>query len=153
MQGKDVYDVSGRKIDEKTLRNYFEDIFKAKAPWRAENIDEDFKVTKDRLYANSNHRLENGILAPQSPRILDKNTLMKDKTPGISLESWLEAPTRQGFPSKKTESGNLYYWAPMKNNNSVARFYAYSVRAILDCVRYPSYRYSYLGVRAAKQRE
>ena len=89
-------------------------------------------------------------MVPQNSEILDKNTLMKDKTPGISLENWLETSTKQGFPSRKVKSGDLYYWSSRSDNNSVARFYAYSGGAGLVCGRFPSGRNADLGVRAVR---
>jgi hypothetical protein len=42
---------------------------------------------------------------------LDKNTLMEDRTPGISLDSWLSNPTSQGLPRKNVAEGDLHYWS------------------------------------------
>jgi hypothetical protein len=155
MQGEiKVYNAKGDQIKQETLKGYFEDIFQAKSPWRAEWIDADFKSKNDKLYINFNHRLNNqGILVPKNSQILAKNTLMQDKTPGISLESWIGNPTRQGLPKDSTNEGDLHYWSPGNDNNSVARFDASSVRAGLNCYGDPSSWYSFLGVRAAKLRE
>ena len=81
---------------------------------------------------------------------------MRDKR--ISLEHWIKGTktkgsTAQGFPTKKVEEGNLHYWNPRDDNNSVAGFNALSVGRYLACGRDPSYRYSDIGVRVAKQRE
>ena len=66
----------------------------------------------------------------------------------ISLDDWLtKSYTKQGLPLSNIVSGDCYYQAPMKDNNSVARLNASSVRAILDCDWYPSCRDSILGVR------
>ena len=75
---------------------------------------------------------------------------MKDKLPGISLESWLNNPTSQGFPRKNVKKGDFYYYAPLKNNNSVVRFYANSDRSRLDCGGNPQCSSSTLGVRRKK---
>lgn len=132
----------------------YNDITEVRSPWRAEWLDADFKVKNDKLYINYNHILDkNGNLVPQNSKVLDKNTLMKDKIPGISLEDWLDNPSKQGLPTKKTKSGDLYYWCPRSDNNSVARFDAFSSRANLNCDGDPSNRDSNFGVRAAKQRE
>jgi hypothetical protein len=130
----------------------FDDITQVRTPWRAEWLDGDFKVVGKKLCINSSHEYSNGKLNPRCSEIMDKNTLMEDKTPGISLESWLKTPTRQGLPSKKTESGELYYLFPRSDNNSVVGFDAFSGGAGLSCCRSPSYSDSDLGVRAAKQR-
>lgn len=116
----------------------YKDITEIRSPWRAEWIDADFKTKGKNLYINSH----------QDSRLLDKNTLMEDKR--ISLEDYLEGNhTSQGLPSKKVKSGNLYYWYPRSDNNSVARFCADSDSANLYCWS-PSCRLSALGVRAVR---
>jgi hypothetical protein len=131
----------------------YKDITEVKSPWRAEWLDADFKVKNDRLYINYNHKLtEKGNLVPHNSEVLTEDTLMKDKTPGISLENFLESNHKnQGLPNKKVKSGNLYYWYPKDDNNSVAGFDADGSGAILGCYGVPSGQYSVLGVRAAKQ--
>jgi len=147
-----VYDVSGKQLEPKYLKQIFDDIFKIQSPWRAEYIDADFKIQKEDLIINY-HIFENGKIVQKS-EVLDKNTLMKNKTPGISLENWLcDKNTSQGLPTNKTKSGDLYYWAPMKDNNSVARFDAYNDRTFLNCSRYPSNRNAILGVRSCFARK
>ena len=130
----------------------YKDITEVKSPWRSEWLDADFKVKDNQLYINYNHKLdEHGSLIPQNSEILDKNTLMKDKTPGISLESWINSDhTKQGLPNKEIKKGDLYYWNPRSDNNSVVRFNANVVRAILICSRSPSSSNSNLGVRAVR---
>ena len=95
------------------------------------------------------HIFENGKIIKKKQK-LDSNTLMQNKTPGISLEDWLKDSTKQGLPRQKIGSGDLYYWSPNKDNNSVGRFFANSGGAGLGCYRYPSIRYSNLGVRTVK---
>ena len=128
----------------------YKDITEVRNPWRAEWLDADFKTKGKDLYINYNHKIdENKNLIPQNSEVLGKNTLMKDKR--ISLESWLENPTKQGLPSKKTSSGNSYYWNPGSDNNSVAWFNADDGRAILDCDGDPSDGDSDLGVHSVKE--
>lgn len=150
-----VYDVSGKQLDSKLCEKYLLDSIGVMSPWRAEWLDADFKLKDNQLYINYNHKLdEKRNLIPKNSEILDKNTLMTDKTSGISLDDYiLKNHTNQGFPNKKVKSGDLYYWYPRSDNNSVARFGADSIRADLDCGRGPSDRGANLGVRAAKQRE
>lgn len=119
-------------------QDIYNEITELRNPWRAEWLGADFKVKNKKLYINS--------------EVLDKNTLMEDKQ--ISLEDYLfNNHTSQGLPSKKVKSGDLYYWCPRSDNNSVARFDAGSNGASLYCYGNPSTRGSGLGVRAAKQRE
>ena len=145
-----VYDVSGKELSADFLRGVFDDIFGIKSPWRAEYIDADFKKGKDGLYINSNHVLDaNGNLIPQTSEVLDKSTLMKDKTPGIFLEDYLHSNyTTQGLPKKSVIKGDFYYWYPRSDNNSVAGFGAYSDGAGLDCNGGPSVRDPGRGVRS-----
>ncbi len=81
-----------------------------------------------------------------------KNYLTKDKTPGIDMNDWLRDANDQGLPKPNVKDGSLYYWQPGKDNNSVARFGAYSGRAGLCCCRDPSISYSALGVRAMRKK-
>jgi len=153
-EGLKVYDVLGNQIDEKILEQYFNDIYQVKSPLREEWFDANFKTKGKKLYIHYNHALNcQGNLSPKNRKVLSKNTLMQNKTPGISLEDWLKNPTKQGLPTDRIQYGDAYYWAPapLSNNNSVARLDANSVRFNLICDAYPSSRYSGLGVRAAKR--
>ena len=131
-------------------KNIFNEITEVRSPLRAEWLDANFKkrnkglFKKDELYILTENETKE--------EKLDENTLMSDKTPGISLDDFVEGKniTSQGLPNKNISSGNLYYWHPRSDNNSVARFDAIDVRAYLSCCRYPSYSYSYLGVRPCK---
>src|SRR3989338_7803701 len=80
----------------------YKDITEVRDPWRAEWLDADFKVKDKKLYINYNHVLDsNGNLIYKNSEVLDKATLMEDKTPGISLEDYLtNNNTKQGLPSK-----------------------------------------------------
>jgi hypothetical protein len=131
----------------------YKEITEVRNPWRTNWLDADFKVKGKDLYINYNHVLDtSGNLVPKNSEVLDKNTLMNDKIPGISLENFLEENhTSQGLPNKKVKSGDLYYWNPRSDNNSVARFSASSSRAGLICGRDPSYSNSVLGVFAVKR--
>ena len=135
-----------------TDKNLYNEITEVRNPLRAEWLDADFKTKGEDLYINTNHVLnENGILVPKNSEILDKNTLMKDKNPGISLDDYImNNHISQGLPSKDVKSGDLYYWSPGKDNNSVARFGADSGGADLGCSGDPSFGDSNLGVRPVK---
>jgi hypothetical protein len=139
------------KYTRQNHKDIYNEITQVRSPWRAEWLDADFKVEGKDLVVYY-HIFENGKIVKKSEK-LDKNTLMEDKTPGISLENWLEDSTNQGLPKDVVKSGKLYYWCPDKDNNSVARFGANDVWSDLDCIRVPSGRGSGLGVRAAKLRE
>jgi hypothetical protein len=138
------------KYSKTNFPDVYNEMTEVRDPSRREWIDADFKVKGKDLYVNYNHIVDkNGNLIPQNSEILDKNTLMKDKIPGISLEDYLNNNhTSQGFPNKNVKSGDLYYWYPKSDNNSVARFVADSDGAVLDCGRDPSNGNSSLGVMA-----
>jgi hypothetical protein len=141
------------KYTKANFPDIYKEITEVRNPARAEWIDADFKVKGRALFINYNHIFDsNGNLVPQNSEIIDKDTLMKDKAPGISLEDYLNSNhTSQGLPNKKVKSGDLYYWCPDKDNKSVAGFLAGSDWAGLDCYGDPSFQFSALGVRAAKQ--
>jgi hypothetical protein len=136
------------KYTKLNFQDIYKDITEVRSPWRAEWLDADFKVKGKDLYINYNHIFSpNGNLIPKNSEILDKNTLMTDKAPGISLDDYISNNfTDQGLPSKNVKSGDLYYWNPRSDNNSVAGFNANSGRAVLDCCRDPSNADSSLGV-------
>ncbi len=134
-------------------QDIYKEITEVRNPQRAEWIDAYFKTNGKDLVINYNHILDsNGNLVPRSSNILDRDTLMKDKEPGISLEDYLDnSHTKQGLPNKKIKSGNLYYWYSRSDNNSVARFVADPEWVSLICSRIPSNQFSALGVRAVRR--
>jgi len=79
---------------------------------------------------------------------------MQDKHSGISLEHWLNNPTKQGLPPADAIQGDLVYLCPehYPRGNRVARFHHRPVTACLDCNVEPGYSYSELGVRAVRTR-
>ncbi len=114
----------------------YKDITEVRDPWRAEWLDAYFEKRKDGFYVLTYNKTK--------AEKLDEDTLMQDKTPGISLEDWLNNPTKQGLPRKNCKKGDLYYWKP--ENGRVARFDANSDGALLDCDWGPSGGDSSLGV-------
>ncbi len=122
------------KYTKTNLPEIYKEITEVRSPWRAEWINADFKLKGNKLCINS--------------EVLDRDTLMKDKQ--ISLEDYLNSNhTSQGLPSKKVKSGDLYYWIPRSNNDSVTRFGADSDGAFLVCL-VSSVRISNLGVRTVR---
>ena len=127
----------------------YNNITEVRDPWRSEWLDADFKVINKILHINYNHVLKNGALTPQNSEKLE-DCLMENKTPGISLDEWLSNPTLHGLPKKDISDGDLYYYTPRKDNNSVTRLDAGSGRVDLDCDRDATYLSASLGVRRAK---
>jgi hypothetical protein len=151
-KGMAVYDASGNKLKPEYLASIKDDIVKVASPWRAEWLDADFKVQGEDLIINYHTFDKNGNVIQKSEK-LDKNTLRKNKTPGISLDDWLKNPTKQGLPKKSIKSGDLFYFVPDEDNNSVAWLGASPDRSGLVSNGIPSDSVPDLGVRAAKLRE
>ena len=124
LKSKKAYDGNGMKIDPKILENIFNDITQAKSPWRAEWIDGEVLYRNNEWYLAQSHILDaQGNLIPQYIKPLDE-CLMEDKTPGIILDQWIKNPTKQGFPRKNIQPGDVYCMGPDKDNNSAVRIFA-----------------------------
>jgi hypothetical protein len=124
------------KYTQKELPEVYNDITEVRNPWRAEWIDAYFEQRKDGMYVLTGNKSKAEKLEP---------CLMEDSR--ISLDNCVQnSHTKQGMPSKKVQSGDLYFWAPI--NGRVAWFYAGGGRALLGCNRIPPYWDSNLGVRA-----
>ena len=142
-QGKiKVHYANGKQADQSKLETYLKEIVEVRTPYRAEWLD---AIFGDNTIAY-NKITNNGL--KKITEQLDNDTLMENKIPGISLESWLKNPTIQGLPRKNIKEGDLYSWMPI--NGYVARFFAGSSRAILDCDGVPTSSGTGLGVRRAK---
>ena len=115
-----------------------DEILTVREPWRAEWLDAYFEERKDGMYILTKNKTKAKKLS---------NYLDEDREPGIDLDYWLKNATSQRLPPKNTPKGSLYYWCP--EDGRVARFYAYSDRAVLDCYRDPGYSDWSLGVRSA----
>jgi len=126
------------KYTQKELPEVYNDITEVRNPWRAEWIDAFFEQRKDGMYVLTGNKSKAEKLKP---------CLMEDSR--ISLDNYVQdSHTKQGMPSKKVQSGDLYFWAP--RNGTVARFLASGDRAGLNCGGYPSGGDSNLGVRTVK---
>ena len=140
---------------DKKNKTILEDIVAVRSPVRAEWIDADFKVIKSKLHMHYMHETVKGMLKSSlKPKYTEelKDYLSENKTPGIDLDYWIKNATSLGLPPKSCRTGNMYYWAPPTDNNSVARFGAYSGGAGLDCCRNPTDSNSALGVRAVREK-
>ncbi|MDO8556035.1 MAG: hypothetical protein Q7R96_02570 [Nanoarchaeota archaeon] len=159
-RGRDLPDANRADIE-----GILDDILTVRAPYRAEWLDAKF-VKKGGLtfmpgapnlggdlHMDYNHKINGaaGLVADNSVQ-LSNDVLMSDKTPGISIDSWLgnnALNMTHGLPKKGTATGDLYYWHPRKD--MVARFLASSGRASLCCDRGPSDSSDGLGVRAVRR--
>jgi hypothetical protein len=121
----------------------YKDITELRSPWRLELLDAYFPEINGKLHIQYHNQIQNGQIISGTPEEL-KDCLMKDKTPGISLEDWLDNPTKQGMPRADAQDGNLYYGNPRKD--CVAGLYVCSGRLSLGCDWDPSGRNVSLGV-------
>ncbi|MFA4960393.1 MAG: hypothetical protein WC548_01900 [Candidatus Pacearchaeota archaeon] len=125
----------------------YKEITEVRSPWRSNWINVKFQERKKELYMISEKVIEKGIRKNLSQKVTDY--LTQNKTPGISLDSWLDSNNSHGLPSQNILDGNLYYWAPV--SGSVARFFADSDWADFYCNGDPSDSYSSLGVYACAE--
>ena len=121
----------------------YEEITKIRPILKANWLDAYFEEGSDGMYLLTKNKAKAEKL---------QDCLMRNKTPGISLDDWLDGDnnsvTPQGIPSQNISGGDLFYWAPVAGR--VARFYADSDRSYLLCDRDPSLRFDDLGVRAVR---
>ena len=140
-----VLNGNGKKLDSKILENVYDEMFKARNPWRGEWLDADFKLQEingqNVLHMLYGHELKNGVLVPSKTEKLESCLMGEDCY--IDPSSF----NGQGLPTRKKDNSGFYFWYPRSDNNSVARFDARSVRAFLFCIGDPSNRNTSLGVR------
>ena len=122
----------------------FKEITEARDPWRAEWLNAKFEQRSDSRYMLSQNAIENGKCGNIEQKLT--NYLNEDKTPGISLDAWLDSKTSHGLPEPTINNGKFYYWAPV--SGYVARVDALSLRAVLDCDGHPEALNPSLGVHA-----
>jgi len=140
LKSENVYDENKNKIPAEQYNSILEDILTQRDPYRAEWLDADFKVINNNLHINYNHKYINGKLTPQKSEPLEA-CLMEDVYVDLS------SANKQGLPTKKSKSQEIYFYYPRSNNNSVARFRAYSVGVDLNCYVDPRGSNPGLGVR------
>jgi len=128
----------------------YNEITEKRDPWREEHLDAKFYLKDDELWVAYNRILDSkdNLVAQENEKL--EGHLMQDKTPGISLEYWLNNPTKQGLPPADAKQGNLRYWCP--SDGDVTSFNVDVDGAALDCNMNPFYSTSELGVRAVKTR-
>ena len=111
----------------------YNEITEVRSPWRSNWIDAYFEQKDDGMYVLTGNKTK--------PEKL-QDCLMEDKQ--ISLEDFLNNPTKQGLPREDVNTGSFYFWNP--RDKRVAWFGAGSGRAFLNCGGGPRYSYSDLGV-------
>ena len=141
------YNAQGNKHDPKRMEQAFKDITEKRNPWKGQWLNHRYSK-KDLDIQVTYHKFDFSGKLIEVTEPLDEDTLMQDKTPGISLDDCIENPNSQGLPRKTVKKGSLWYWHPRKG--SVAGFDAGADGAYLDCVRYPRFSNSDGGVAVAK---
>ena len=138
-----VYYANGTEVPVKVLEYMFNEMTEIRNPWRSEWLHASFgnkTITYPKFDSSGNRVI---VTEP-----LDKDTLMKDKIPGISLADYLKNPTSQGLPRKNAGDGSLYYWHPV--DERVAGLFAGCAWVGLVCSWDPDGVTS-LGVRRSKK--
>jgi len=128
----------------------YDEITEVGSPRRIDWLDANFYAKGDESWVAYNHIVDsNGKLVAQENEKLEGH-LMQDEAQGISLEYWLNNPTKQGLPQENPEQGDLVYMHP--RDRGVAWFYADPDGAGLDCDVDPDYSAPGHGVRAVRTR-
>jgi hypothetical protein len=134
-----------RTKNDEEARKILDEIYTVRSPWRSEWLDAKFEVKSRKRTMKYHVFTDSGI---EQKTVDLTGVLMEDKTPGISLDSWL-GDNKYGLPKQDIQDGQLYYWYP--RNNRVARFRAASSGAYLGCGGIPAYSDASFGVRAVRR--
>jgi len=148
LRSEEAYDAQGNKHDSKRLDQAFNEITEVRSPWRSECLNHRYSQKGNEIFVTY-HKFVNGKLE-QVTEPLDEDTLMQDKTPGISLDDYIENPNSQGLPRKSVKKGSLWYWHPREGR--VARFDADADWADLNCNGGPRYSVSDDGVAVVREK-
>ena len=145
---RELFDGFGNLITEQNIKErILEEILEIRNPWRAEGLDQKYLRGHSKLFV-SYHKFDSSGKLIQVTEQLNKETLMHSRTPGISLDDYVENPTSQGLPKKIIKEGGLWYWPPIENN--VAGFFVCADWAYFNCSTDPNVSDANLGVRKAK---
>ena len=145
----DAYDGAGNKHDPKRLEKAFKEITEIRNNWRSEWLNHSYSQKEIEMFVTY-HKFVNGKLKKVT-ELLDPDTLMEKRTPGISLEDWIENPTSQGLPRKSVKEGRLCYWQPTKG--CVSGFDSFLGGYVLDCNWNFLVSYSELGVAVVREKK
>jgi len=130
-----------RDSKEREHNDLYKEITQVRKPWRANQLDAYFEKRPDGMYLLTKNKTKAEKL---------QDCLMQNRTPGISLDDWLNrdnnSVTPQGFPNQDISDGDLHYLNPV--DGRVAEFGVNSVGASLNCNVAPSGRNDGLGVFA-----
>src|SRR3989344_6260812 len=146
-------DGTKKQVNSRELETILKEIIEVRNPWRSEWLDNKYSKSGGVLGIGSKlsvtyHKFDSSGKLIEVTEPLDSDTLMENKTPGISLEDWVNNPNSQGLPKSNVPDGSLYFWHPREGR--VARFVADADGADLYCLGYPDGSDGVLGVRVAK---
>lgn len=145
INGKRVYTGLGKKVGEKQIRAWYDELFGKREPLRAMWIDAHFVENKGHLYLEQRHCLnDRGRLYPLSIKRMLKH-VDSDGYVDYSSVNW------QGVAVRTSEESEIYQHVPQ--NNCVAGFCANSGGASLECNGDPTVSDSNLGVLSSALRE
>lgn len=125
---------------EDKYQKLYEDITKVKESWRAEWLDAYFPEINRKLSIQHHNQIKEGKIISGTLEELE-DYLMEERTPGISLDDWIDNSTKQGLPRANAPEGKMCYWGPLKGY--VARLDVDSASLYLNCFRAPA---SIMGV-------
>ena len=139
-----VFDAKGKIINSERLKVIDDEMTGVRDSYRGRWFSDRYQQREDGMYV-SFYKINQDGKPELITEKLDEDTLMKDRIPGIDINSWIKNPTAQGLPRKNTKKGNLYWRYP--RNGFVAGFVANSVGVDLSCLRNPQDSYAALGVQ------
>lgn len=151
-------DLEGNLLGAKECQRVLREITGKENPWRSEWLDANFKyldsagnpVASDNkngiFYIEHSHKLQKGVLVPVREVMLPH----LEESKWLDLDSMLKDSNYQGIPNPSVQDGQgIYFYKPLKDNNSVARFYAGSGGTSFYCLGVPTGTSASLGVRFA----
>ncbi len=147
LKSGNAVDGTKKQVNSGELEQILNEIIEVRNPWRSEWLDNKYSKQGSELGVTY-HKFDSSGRLIEVTEVLDSDTLMEDKQPGISLDDWINNPTSQGLPKSSVPDGSLYFWKPTEGR--VARFDVGAGRSVLICGRYPQGSYDEVGVRRAK---
>ena len=135
-----VYDGRGTLIERSRVESVLDDILTRRDPYRAEWLNASFVKTGNIWTINYAHKISGGFVQPTVSETLE-TCLME-----VGFVDLFSA-SRQGLPTRKSANQDIYFYPPLSDTNSVARFEADSGRVRLYCDRVAKYSIPGQGVR------
>jgi len=150
MQSGRIHDGTGRVIEGRELEKLWRDFMGVKRiEHRVEWIDTRFidKCQPGNLVINYDHRLVNDKLQPEVSMPLAADSL--DKEVQVSLGYF----DQQGMPTLEVPSGEIRFFPPFWDDESVTSFGSVGMGAFLRCNTNPHFKSPEIGIRPVKIRD